>query len=145
MEAVLSKYEPFGDYLNRQKAGKIRLSFSQIEKILGDKLPASKRYPAWWSNNTFNSVMTKIWLHAGWKSQEVDTENEEVSFVRVTSSTSHATDNKPDTRSPNGAPGRIDLDQLDPVARNVLVVLARRSNRSPAEEAIHLLNEALTA
>ena len=78
----MGKYDKFGTYLENLKGSSIRLSFAEIEEIIGAQLPPSRQYPAWWSNNPFNSVMTKAWLKAGFKSSDVDVEGEKVSFVR---------------------------------------------------------------
>ena len=43
------------------------MTFGEIEELLGEKLPASKQYPAWWSNNPSNNPMTKEWLAAGFQ------------------------------------------------------------------------------
>ena len=59
------------------------MTFAQIEKVTGTKLPASSRYRAWWSNNDFNSVLTKVWLDAGFKSEQVDMAGRKLVFHRV--------------------------------------------------------------
>ena len=57
--------------------------FSEIEGLLGVKLPASAyKYPAWWSNNPSNNAMTKIWLMAGWRTEQVDIADQTVVFRR---------------------------------------------------------------
>jgi len=69
----MAKYEALTEHLSRMKGSHYRMSFAEIEKIVGDKLPASARkHRAWWSNNPDNSVMTKAWLVAGWISSDVD-------------------------------------------------------------------------
>lgn len=78
----MSKYEPLTDFLAAGKRDALRMSFEEIEKILGFPLPPSKAYRAWWSNNPSNSVMTKAWLAAGYKTERVDVENGQVTFVR---------------------------------------------------------------
>ncbi|UYN99252.1 MAG: hypothetical protein KIT02_15230 [Devosia sp.] len=78
----MAKYDKFREFLENANGRRLRLSFADIEKIIGQALPASKQYPAWWSNNTDNSVMTKAWREAGYKSAEVDVAGEAVSFVR---------------------------------------------------------------
>jgi hypothetical protein len=79
----MSKYDPLGDYLTRQLGDRVPMTFSEIEKITGNKLPASSRYRAWWSNNDFNSVLTKVWLKAGFKSEQVDMKARKLVFRRV--------------------------------------------------------------
>ena len=78
----MSKYEPLTDFLMARKPKVLRMSFGEIEDILGFPLPPSKAYRAWWSNSPSNSVMTKAWLAAGYKTERVDVENGQVTFVR---------------------------------------------------------------
>jgi hypothetical protein len=83
MEHTVSKYGALGEYLKRQRYDAVPMTFGQIEKITGTKLPASSRYRAWWSNNDFNSVLTKVWIEAGFKSEQVDMEKRKLVFRRV--------------------------------------------------------------
>ncbi len=69
----MSKYSALGDYLKRQPGDAVPMTFAAIEKIIGAKLPASAhKHRPWWSNNPDNSVMTKVWLDAGFRSEQVD-------------------------------------------------------------------------
>jgi hypothetical protein len=80
----MSKYAPLGEFLRQQPTNEIPMSFDKIEKITGAKLPASAtRHRAWWSNNSQNSVMTKVWLDAGFQSERVDIEGRKLVFRRV--------------------------------------------------------------
>jgi hypothetical protein len=79
----MSKYSPLGAYLRQQRRDVVPMKFAEIEKIIGGKLPASARYRAWWSNNDFNSVLTKVWLEAGFKSEQVDMAKHKLVFRRV--------------------------------------------------------------
>lgn len=79
----MSKYEPLGEYLKKQGKDLVPLTFAEIERIIGAKLPASSKYRAWWSNNDFNSVMTKVWLDAGYESEQVDMAKGRLLFRRV--------------------------------------------------------------
>jgi hypothetical protein len=81
-ENAVSKYDKFADFLSASAQSEIKLTFGQIEQILGFPLPASKSYPAWWSNSPWNNVMTKVWLAAGFKSSQVDVVGETVVFVK---------------------------------------------------------------
>ena len=83
MKIGMSKYGALGDYLKRQRGDVVPMKFADIEKITGSKLPASSRYRAWWSNNDFNSVLTKVWIEAGFKSEQVDMEGRKLVFRRV--------------------------------------------------------------
>jgi hypothetical protein len=84
MEVAVGKYEPLSNFLQKQSADEVRLSFEQIERIIGEKLPASAHeHRAWWSNNPNNSVMTKAWIEAGFRSEQVDMEGRKLLFRRV--------------------------------------------------------------
>jgi hypothetical protein len=83
MKAAMSKYSPLGDYLRKQRMTRVPMTFAQIERLIGAKLPNSQRYPAWWSNNPFNNVMTQIWLDAGFKTEEVDVASRKLVFRKV--------------------------------------------------------------
>ncbi len=80
----MGKYEPLGSFLRRQTTDEVLVSFEQIERIIGDKLPASAHeHRAWWSNNPNNSVMTKAWIEAGFRSEQVDMDGRKLVFRRV--------------------------------------------------------------
>lgn len=83
----MSKYAPLTSFLNNAAPRQLKLTFSDIEKVLGFPLPASKQYAAWWSNNPSNNVMTKAWLSAGYRTEQVDIANENVVFSPVTTDT----------------------------------------------------------
>jgi hypothetical protein len=80
----MSKYSALGEYLKRQRRDVVPMTFGEIEKITGAKLPASAhKYRPWWSNNPDNSVMTKVWLDAGFASEQVDILARKLVFRRV--------------------------------------------------------------
>lgn len=79
----MGKYEPLGDYLRKQRVARIPMTFAEIERIVGTKLPKSQRYPAWWSNNTSNNMMTQVWLDAGFETEQVDVGNRKLVFRKV--------------------------------------------------------------
>jgi hypothetical protein len=76
----MSKYEPLTAFLKRASPRSLRLSFQEIEGVLGFPLPSSKQYPAWWSNSATNNTMTKAWLDAGYRTEQVDVAEGEVTF-----------------------------------------------------------------
>ena len=79
-----SKYHPLTQHLRAQRAGRVPMSFAEIERVLGTKLPPSAiSHRAWWSNNPTNNVMTKAWLEAGFRSEQVDIEGRKLVFKRV--------------------------------------------------------------
>jgi hypothetical protein len=57
------------------------LTFAEIEAIIASKLPSSAYdHRPWWSNNPSNNVMTKVWLAAGFKTEQVDVAGEKLVF-----------------------------------------------------------------
>jgi hypothetical protein len=92
----MSKYENLGVYLRHQKQAAVPMTFGEVERVIGHKLPRSSRYPAWWSNNPSNNVMTKVWLEAGFKTEQVDIEGRKLVFRRVKAS--------PDAAAPKSKP-----------------------------------------
>ena len=79
----MGKYSPLRSYLLAQDKEQVPMSFAEIEALLGEKLPASKRYPAWWSNNPSNNPMTREWLAAGFHTESVNIAGERLVFRRV--------------------------------------------------------------
>src|ERR1043166_767787 len=80
----MGKYSRLGDFLKAQRTKEVPLTFAEIERIIGGKLPPnSPQYPAWWSNNPSNNVMTKIWLDAGFRTEQVDVKSQKIVFRRV--------------------------------------------------------------
>jgi hypothetical protein len=79
----MTKYRPLIDFLRSHRGEKLSVSFEELERVLGTKLPASAfKYPAWWSNNPSNNVMTKAWLDAGWVTSDVDLSGRRLVFRR---------------------------------------------------------------
>jgi hypothetical protein len=84
----MGKYEPLSEFLRKQKVPEVRMTFTQIERVIGHKLPPkAQHHRAWWSNNASNNVMTKAWLDAGFRSEQVDMEGRKLVFRRVGPST----------------------------------------------------------
>jgi len=81
--ARYADYEIFGRYLASQQKPLISMTFSEVARVVGRKLPASAKYPAWWSNDPSNNPMTRVWLKAGFKTEQVDTAMQRVVFRRV--------------------------------------------------------------
>src|SRR3954466_4394824 len=82
----MSKYTPLVSHLATVAENDVRLSFLDIEEIIGRKLPASaRRYSAWWSNSRTDDSHTWAhqWLKAGWEKRSVNFNEEWVEFRRV--------------------------------------------------------------
>src|ERR1700730_268403 len=76
----MGKYSPLADFLRAQQRDEVPMTFAEIERIVGSPLPRSHSYRSWWSNNSFNSVMTKVWLDAGFRSSDVDIKRRKLVF-----------------------------------------------------------------
>ncbi len=79
----MSKYYRLKDFLAEREQDYVPMTFAEIEKILEFPLPASKQYPAWWSNNPSNNPMTREWLDAGYETESVNTASGKLVFRRV--------------------------------------------------------------
>lgn len=81
----MSKYEALPQFLVRMDRASRRLSFGEIEKILGFKLPKSAyEHEAWWSNNANGHSHARAWLEFGWRTEAVDLAARKVTFRRET-------------------------------------------------------------
>lgn len=59
------------------------MTFPDIEKILGEKLPESAYdYRAWWANDP-SKPQASAWLAQGWKAQNLSMSEKRLSFVRT--------------------------------------------------------------
>lgn len=101
----MGKYEPLTEFLRKQRADRIEMTFAEIQAVIGTKLPSSaKLYRAWWSNNPSNSVMTAAWRDAGFRSEQVDMNAGTVIFCRTDSIKSKK--HKPTTGGSNAPASR---------------------------------------
>ena len=88
----MSKYEPLPQFLTRLDRVACRLSFSEIERILGFKLPKSAyEHEAWWSNNDTGHSHARAWLKFGWHTEAVDLAGRKVTFRRSSQGPAAAT------------------------------------------------------
>ena len=81
---TMSKYDPFRDYLAGKGSDErdLRLSFDDIESIMGTELPKTARVDRTWWANTLRSNHARSWLTAGWKVDKVNFPQGFVLFVR---------------------------------------------------------------
>jgi hypothetical protein len=87
MGVPMQKYQGFGGFLEEQNTDEVRMSFAEIEGVIGAKLPPSAhKHRPWWSNNASNSAMTKVWLDAGFRTEQVDMAGKKLVFKRVRAS-----------------------------------------------------------
>lgn len=79
----MSKYDTLKQFLLSLEESSIKLSFSEIEEILGCKLPPSANlYPAWWSNDKHHHPHAQAWMKAGFLTKDVDFEKKTVVFYK---------------------------------------------------------------
>ncbi len=82
----MGKYEPLPQFLSSKPGDEHRMSFDQIERVLGFKLPKSAyKHEAWWSNNSTGHSHSQSWLSSGWRTQNVDLAGRKVTFLRASS------------------------------------------------------------
>lgn len=79
----MGKYDPLTHFLASKDTAEVPMTFDEIERVIGAPLPPSKRYPAWWSNNPSNNVMTRAWLAAGYQTERVDVGHGQLIFRKV--------------------------------------------------------------
>ncbi len=99
----MPKYDPLCHYLLNASIDEMRLSFSDIEKILGTPLPLSARkHQSWWANNAGHGhEHVGAWLDAGWRTRHLDLSAGAVAFVRI----GPATNRLRELRRPVHTPG----------------------------------------
>jgi len=80
----VSKYEALPHFLASVDRVAQRMSFAEIEGILGFKLPQSAyEHVAWWSNNATGHSHSRTWLKFGWRTEAVDLAGRKVTFRRA--------------------------------------------------------------
>ncbi len=81
----MSKYFRLGEFLKSQTVTRVSMSFADIERVTEVVLPASAhKHRPWWDNNPTNNPMTRVWLDAGFESEQVDMAEHRLVFRRVT-------------------------------------------------------------
>ena len=76
----MGKYDPLRDYLADRVADEVKMSFADIENLVGP-LPSSARiHRAWWANDSKSEALA--WRAAGWRVQSVDQAAGRVVFAR---------------------------------------------------------------
>lgn len=82
----MAKYDNLEEHLGGlDRAREHRLSFADLEQILGCPLPPSARtYQAWWANQRgAGHSQAHSWMGAGWHSVDLDLKAKQVSFKPV--------------------------------------------------------------
>ena len=84
----MSKYLPLSTFLSEQEVLFIALTFSEIESILNNDLPASAyEHSAWWANSRTNDSHTwaHLWIEAGWEVTSLNLLEIKVEFTKFES------------------------------------------------------------
>ena len=84
--AARGKYAPLYRHLSAKDGADWRVSFAELEAILGFELPASARlHRPWWSNPKRGAGPSQAlaWHAAGWRTRAVDLEEETLVFERA--------------------------------------------------------------
>lgn len=79
-----NKFELLRNYLKYRAffTSRIMLTFAKVEGIISDNLPfAAIRDENWWINTS--SVHAKAWLNTGWKVENVNLKDRNVTFTRI--------------------------------------------------------------
>jgi hypothetical protein len=80
-KAVVSKYSPLSERLKSLPGKEWKTTFGEIERLIGGRLPpVARKHRAWWSNNPVNSAITKAWLEAGFRTEQVSLSAETLVF-----------------------------------------------------------------
>lgn len=83
------KYIALTTYLKNCGQDIIKMTFKEIESILGEPLPESTyKYPALWSNSESHSNALG-WLNAGYITQNLSIPNQTVEFLRMNTVSDH--------------------------------------------------------
>ncbi|HEX3423456.1 MAG TPA: hypothetical protein VHS33_08675 [Sphingomicrobium sp.] len=79
----MSKYSRLTDFLRglaRDEETEWTPSFDEVEEVMGERLPPSARqHRPWWANQ--GRAHSLAWETAGWKTSDVDVEDEELTFL----------------------------------------------------------------
>jgi phosphate-selective porin len=77
-----STYYPLHKNLKESGKEELSMKFTEIEKLIGKKLPESARkFRAWWANNLKKGTgQSKSWVEAGYKAMDADIDKGIVRF-----------------------------------------------------------------
>ena len=80
----INKFDSLRNYFKFRASftDRVTLSFAKIEGIISDNLPfAAVRDENWWTNTT--SIHAKAWLHSGWKVENINLKDRNVTFTKI--------------------------------------------------------------
>ncbi len=80
----MSVYDPLGAHLSLVTGESVRMTFEEVEEVIGAKLPPSAhKRNEWWSNSPVGHSQAWAWLNAGFETANLDRKKKTVVFKRV--------------------------------------------------------------
>jgi hypothetical protein len=76
------KYDPLRDHLAGHAGSRVRMTFTEVEDLVGQLPGSAYRHRAWWGNNDATSA-ARAWLATGWRVESVSHAAAEVVFTRA--------------------------------------------------------------
>ena len=135
-------YEPLKSYLSSKSEPVIVMTYEEIERLLGRKLPNTaygESWRQWWANTETHS-QALAWLRAGWRVTRPDLANKRVEFSRQAEPL-RATDTQP----PVSEGIVVSREHLIPSALRMVEDAAEDSGGDPGLAIAELLNRAAMA
>jgi len=85
----VGKYDPLRDHLAGRCGDQARMTFAEVEELVGPLPESARNHRAWWAND--NKVEALAWRAAGWHVESVNQSSGDVVFARgATGGTSRA-------------------------------------------------------
>jgi hypothetical protein len=76
------KYGPLREHLAGITGAEVRMTFKEVENLVGRLPESAHRHRAWWGNND-GTAAPKAWLYAGWRVEKLNQAVGEVVFTRA--------------------------------------------------------------
>jgi outer membrane receptor for Fe3+-dicitrate len=80
---LVSKYEELAKYLEKQDSDLIRMTFQEVEEIIGPLPPTAYDHRAWWANSASQNHAMNGWMSVGWETSQVEMDKQELVFIRA--------------------------------------------------------------
>lgn len=76
-----TKYHPLFEHLLFSGQGETKMTFAEIEAVIGARLPPSaRRREEWWSNSPSGHSQARAWMRANYRTERVDLAKETIVF-----------------------------------------------------------------
>jgi len=80
---LTSKYEDLSKHLEKQNVDMLRMTFPEVEVIIGPLPPAARKHRAWWADSASQNHAMNGWMSVGWETSQVDMKKEELVFIKA--------------------------------------------------------------